>query len=117
MVHLNDCRDSFIWTANKFFSVKNMFNDLVLKSGTPVNCWTWKTKIPLKIKIFLWYLKNGVVLTKHNLVKRQWKGCIKCCFLQSKKQFNTYFFDCPMARPIWGVVCLTFGGHKTSEYG
>jgi hypothetical protein len=24
----------------------------------------------LKIKIFLWYLKNGVVLTKDNLVKR-----------------------------------------------
>jgi hypothetical protein len=71
MVHLNDHMDSFIWTANKIFLVKNMYNDLVLKSRTPVNCWTWKAKIPLKIKIFLWYLKNGVVLTKDNLVKRR----------------------------------------------
>jgi hypothetical protein len=39
MVHLNGHRDSFIWMANKKFSVKNMYNDLVLKLGTPVNCW------------------------------------------------------------------------------
>jgi hypothetical protein len=71
MVYLNDYRDSFRWTTSKIFSVKNMYNDLVIKSGTPVSCCTWKAKIPLKIKIFLWYLKNGVVLTKDNLVKKQ----------------------------------------------
>jgi hypothetical protein len=48
-----------------------MYNNLALRSGLPVNCWTWKAKIPLKIKIFLWYLRNGVVLTKDNLVKRK----------------------------------------------
>jgi hypothetical protein len=37
MVHLNDHRDSFIWMANKKNSVKNMYNDLVLKSETLVN--------------------------------------------------------------------------------
>jgi hypothetical protein len=98
MVHLNVHRDSFIWTANKKFSVKNMYNDLVLKSGSPVNCWTWKAKIPLKIKIFLWYLKNGLVLTKDNLVKRQWKGCIKCCFCMEAETIQHLFFDCLMAR-------------------
>jgi hypothetical protein len=77
IVNLNDCKDSFIWTANKNFLVKNMYNDIVLRVGTPVNCWAWKAKIPLKIKIFLWYLRNGVVLTEENLVKRQWKGCTK----------------------------------------
>jgi hypothetical protein len=41
MVNLNDRRASFIWTANKNFSVKNMYNDIVLREGTPVNCWTW----------------------------------------------------------------------------
>jgi hypothetical protein len=109
MVHLNDHRDSFIWTANKIFSMKNMYNDLVLKSGTPVNCWTWKANIHLKIKIFLWYHKNGVVLTKDNLVKRQWKWCIKCCFFTEHETIQHLFFDCPMARLMWGVVCFTFG--------
>jgi hypothetical protein len=70
MVYLNDHKDPFVWTTSKKFLVKNMYNDLVLKSGTPVNCWMWKVKIPLKIKIFFWYVKSGVVLTKDNLVKR-----------------------------------------------
>jgi hypothetical protein len=51
-----------------------MYNDLVLKLETSVNCWTWKAKISLKIKIFFWYLKNGVVLTKDNLEQLQQFG-------------------------------------------
>jgi hypothetical protein len=50
LVNLNDRTNSFIWTANKTFSVKNMYNDILLREGTPVNCWAWKAKIPLKIK-------------------------------------------------------------------
>jgi hypothetical protein len=46
IVNLNDHKDSFIWTANKNFSVKNMYNDIVLRERIPVNCWAWKTKIP-----------------------------------------------------------------------
>jgi hypothetical protein len=38
-VNLNDRKDSFFWTANKTFSAKNMYNDIVLREGTPVNGW------------------------------------------------------------------------------
>jgi hypothetical protein len=74
-VNLNDRKDAFIWMVRKNFLAKNMYNDLILKMGVPVNFGTWRAKISLKIKIFLWFLKSGVVLTKDNLVKRQWKGC------------------------------------------
>lgn len=30
--------------------------------------------MPFKIKIFIWYLQREVMLTKDNLVKRNWKG-------------------------------------------
>jgi hypothetical protein len=45
-----------------------------LLSDLPVdnNKKIWKMKIPLKIKIFGWYLRRGVILTKNNLVKRNW---------------------------------------------
>jgi hypothetical protein len=33
----------------------------------------WRLKVPLKIKIFMWYMKE-VVLTKDNLAKRNWGG-------------------------------------------
>jgi hypothetical protein len=95
MVNLNDRKDSFIWTANKTFSVKSMYNDIVLREGTPVNCWAWKAKVPLKIKIFLWYLRNGVVLTKDNLAKRHWKRCQTVAFVRSTKQFNNSFLIVP----------------------
>jgi hypothetical protein len=29
-----------------------------------------KMKIPLKIKVFAWYLRHGAILTKDNLAKR-----------------------------------------------
>jgi hypothetical protein len=110
MVNLNDCKDSFIWTANKNFSVKNMYNDIVLREGTPVNCWARKAKIPLKIKIFLWFLRNGVVLTKDNLVKRHWKGCTKFYFCGEQETIQHLFFNCPIAQLTWRSVCFYFWG-------
>jgi hypothetical protein len=43
-----------------------MYKDLMVGNASNVNLDAWKAKIPLKIKIFLWYLWNGVVLTKDN---------------------------------------------------
>ena len=40
----------------------------------------WKLKLPLKIKIFMWYLIKRVTLTKDNLARRRWKGSLKCCY-------------------------------------
>jgi hypothetical protein len=108
-VTLTEHKDCFLWTANKKFSVKNLYNDIILSAGTWANCWTWKAKIPLKIKIFLWFLKNGVVLTKDNLVKRRWKGCTRCCFCTEQETIQHLFFDCPMAKLVWGCVAFAFG--------
>jgi hypothetical protein len=108
-VNLSNPRDTFHWTASKKFSVKDLYDNLILRSGTSVECGAWKAKIPLKIKIFLWYLKNGVVLTKDNLVKRKWKGCTKCCFCNVSESIQHLFFACPLAKLLWGIVSLTFG--------
>jgi hypothetical protein len=50
-----------------------MYKDLMVGSASHVNLDAWKAKIPLKIKKKIWYLLNGVILTKDNLAKRQWK--------------------------------------------
>jgi hypothetical protein len=62
-VNLNENKDSFVWTCNKNFLAKNMYNYVLLRTGTPFTCHTWKAKIPLKINTFLWYLRKGVILT------------------------------------------------------
>jgi hypothetical protein len=48
----------------------------------------WKIKIPLKIKVFLWLLYREVILTKDNLVKRNWHKMRCVVFAATKKSFN-----------------------------
>jgi hypothetical protein len=40
----------------------------------------WKLKVSLRIKIFMWYLRRGVVLTKDNLAQKNWNGNKLCVF-------------------------------------
>jgi hypothetical protein len=50
----------------------------------------WKLKLPLHIKVFGWYLRRGVILTKDNLARRNWNGSKACVFVIRMKQLNTY---------------------------
>jgi hypothetical protein len=69
-----------------------MYNALILPD-VPIdkisNNKLWKLKILLWIKVFGWYLRKGVVLTKNNLTKRNWHGSKKCVFVIRMKQLNT----------------------------
>lgn len=64
----------------------------------------WKLKVPLKIKIFMWYLIKGVVLTKDNLAKRNWHGSKKCMFYDLNENIKHFFFTCHYARFLWRLV-------------
>jgi hypothetical protein len=62
-------------------------------------------KIPLKTKIFGWYLRRGVILTKDNLAKRD--GSIMCVFCHQNEMIKHLFFQCRFARSIWSVIQVT----------
>ena len=109
-VQLTDQKDTFLWTLkqNSQFTVRSMYRALVAPLAVPYNNIIWKLKIPLKIKVFMWYLQKGVVLTKDNLARRQWKGSIKCCFCNFDETIQHLFFDCQLARIIWRIVHVSF---------
>ena len=86
-----------------------MYKDLMQDSRVLENLISWKIKVPLKIKFFLWYLKKGVILTKDNLAKRNWKGDKKCCFCNNDESIQHLFFECQVAKFVWNVVFVTFG--------
>ena len=65
-------------------------------------------KIPLKIKIFLWFLNRKELLTKDNLAKRRWTGCKKCVFCDADESAEHLFIKCTFARDIWRLVHFTF---------
>ena len=57
--------------------------------------------MPLKIKIFMWYLLKGVMLTKDNLAIRNCHGILKCCFCMKNETIQYLFVECPYARFLW----------------
>lgn len=69
----------------------------------------WKTKLPLKIKVFMVYLCKKVVLTKDNLLKRNWKGNVSCCFCPMRKDDEHLFFRCPLVMFVQRVVSISLG--------
>jgi hypothetical protein len=79
---------------NGKFSVDSMCRALI-QPGLIIK--KWKMKIPLKIKLFAWYLCKGVILTEENLVMHNWHRTSKCVFYHDKNLFFKYKF----ARSIW----------------
>jgi len=110
-VVLVETEDQFVWRVNEKlgFSVKSMYRDLLLSNSLPERNVSWKIKVPLKIKIFLWYLKKRVILTGDNLAKRNWKGGKKCCFCNTDETIQHFFFECHVAKFVWNAVFYTFG--------
>ena len=66
-------------------------------------------RAPLKIKIFLWYLRKGIILTKDNLAKRNWQGSQKCCFCNNDETIKHLFFDCQFTRVVWTLIHVATG--------
>jgi hypothetical protein len=102
--------DKFIWklTDSGIFSVKSMYLDWMNDHTVYLRKYLWKLKIPLKIKIFMWFLSNKVLLTKDNLAKRKWKGCQKCCFCDSIETVNHLFIECPFTKILWRMMYLAY---------
>jgi hypothetical protein len=99
--------DEFRWnlTKNGKFSVSSMYKALIIPNQPIMNNkYIWKMKIPLKTKVFAWYLRRGVILTKDNLAKRNWHGCTKCVFCHEQETIKHLFFSCPVARSIWSII-------------
>ena len=109
-VHLTNEPDRFVWklSSSGVFSVKTMYEDLMNILPRFNRKYLWKLKIPLKIKIFMWFLHKKVLLTKDNLTKRNWNGCMKCCFCDSVETVEHLFLSCLFAKMLWRVVHLTF---------
>jgi hypothetical protein len=56
-----------------------------------------------KDKGFMWFLHWKIILTKDNLIKRQWTGNEACCFCNCKEYIQNLFFECPLAKVIWRI--------------
>ncbi len=119
------------WSKSDFFSVKSAF--IFLQDGGIRDSRfskVWSTRAPLKVKIFIWLILRGRVLTTDNLRKRGWAGddCCTLCssesesvdhlfigcpttkvFLQSLLSHIPLIRNCSSASMLWEVCCLSGG--------
>jgi hypothetical protein len=99
-INLNNNKDGFIWKIKKYgvFSTQSLYREIMKEGRISRNEMFWKARLPLKIIIFLWYLRRGVILTKDNLINRMWKGDPTCSFCGKQEGIQHLFFEWRVAR-------------------
>jgi hypothetical protein len=106
-IQLSPEPDEFHWNLQKNgeFSMESMYNALIhLDVSVDNNKMIWKMKIPLKTKVFRWYLRHVVILTKENLAKWNWHGNKNCVFCHQDETIKHLLFQCRFARSIWSII-------------
>ncbi|SPT17260.1 unnamed protein product [Triticum aestivum] len=109
-VQLSQHPDELRWKLTKsgVFTVKSMYIDVINSSSIPTSKHVWAVKVPLKIKVFMWFVHKQVILTKDNLIKRNWTGPTRYSFCDRDETIKHLFFDCPLARVLWRTVHIAF---------
>jgi hypothetical protein len=107
-IRLNDATDSFIWGRhqNRKFSFNSMYRALIVDTRVVYSRTLWKLKISLRIKIFMWYFKREVVLTKDNLARHNWNGNKVCSFC-SQQELIQHLFSIVTLLGSYGEQCLS----------
>jgi anaerobic selenocysteine-containing dehydrogenase len=91
---LTENKDKILWkwdTKGKF-TVKSVYNALTEGESGSYLKQIWRGKIPPKIKFFMWLMSNGAVLTKDNMLRRNWVGDPECYFCDNNESIEHLFF-------------------------
>jgi hypothetical protein len=76
----------------------------------------WKAKIPEKVRTFTWLVMQKSILTKENMIKRNWGGDPGCYFCGEPESVDHLLFSCSVAKVVWGIISMCFGQHDMPIY-
>jgi hypothetical protein len=91
---INDDVIKWKWGRKGKFTTKSLYDHLTKDDDGFHFQHIWKSST--------WLLKNNVLLTKDNMVKRKWTGNPICMFCNQTETANHLFFQCCVARYVWG---------------
>jgi hypothetical protein len=69
----------------------------------------WLTRVPLKVRIFMWQMFHDRLQSAEQLKKRNWKGEISCPLCGVVEDVNHIMFRCVCNRFAWAVVKEALG--------
>lgn len=87
--------------VRRFF---DLYNELTFSGFT--NRWlmcAWRTKLPLKIRVFLWQVFNDKIQSAGQLNKMNWPGKIECKLCGQTETTDHIIFQCAVAQFSWCV--------------
>jgi hypothetical protein len=113
-VVLSDTKDKVVWrwAPSRKFTVRSIYRHLTKNDNGLSYKAIWKAKIPVKIKIFMWMIAQSSILTKDNMLARNWQGDPSCYFCGELEIVNHLLFQCPIARLVWGILAICFGQNE-----
>lgn len=85
-------RPKWIRGKSGIFFAKSTYSHMCSSETESPHAYIWKSKIPLKIKIFMRLLQQNAILSKDNLLKRSWQGDKRCCFCLLDETIEHLFF-------------------------
>jgi hypothetical protein len=103
-VTLSETRDSVQWVLEKSgaFSTSSLYNEITFTGFSNRGLMNvWKTKVPLKIRIFLWQVINDKIRSAEQLKKRNWSGSVACKMCGVLESTSHIFFHCALASFCW----------------
>jgi len=111
-VSLGEGRDIMCWALEKSgkYSTRSFYKAITF--GGVENKFLmgiWKTRIPLKIQIFLWMVYHDRIQAVVQLKKRNWDGAVECKLCGEIETSDHILFQCPVALFLWVFLKQTFG--------
>jgi hypothetical protein len=109
-VTLSQDSDHVIWKWSKTgkFTMKSVYDQIIKRDEGLRTTEYGKQSFLKKIKVFMWLVEQRAILTKDNMKKRNWQGDPDCYMCGQFESTNRLFFECPIAKVIWGVIALSF---------
>jgi hypothetical protein len=111
-VRLSQTPDTVKWILEKsgLFSTGSLNRELVFPGI--VNKWmmcTWRAKLPLKIKIFLWQVCNDKIQSAEQLKAKNWTGPLECKLCGEIESTCHIFLECVTVKFSWRLLSDVFG--------
>ncbi|XP_071676870.1 uncharacterized protein [Lolium perenne] len=110
-VLLADGMDKVSWhlEPNGSFSVKSMYTQLSQGKTVAHHKDMWKSKVPLKIKIFSWQLALDKLPSGQQILTRHGPSNGLCALCGAPEDASHIFFACSLAKFAWSVLRQLLG--------
>jgi len=115
-VHLSESPDKAIWRleAKGVYSSRSMYRFISFGGVLDKRVGKlWRSKLPMKLKVFVWQAMHNRLPTGVVLKGRNWKGDINCPLCGSPETIDHILFQCIIARFVWACIKEALGWEKT----